>query len=100
MSSRAERGICFSLLAFGICRIPHLADRMRLRHQSLEVVDETLAAVFGVLVVAADVDRLFRADFLTVSTENASKLINFEHQRISVAVLVFTRDQLDAVGRA
>ena len=72
-------------LALRVGGIPHLADRVRLRHQPLEVVDETLAAVLGVLVVPADVDRLFRADFLAVAAEDAAELVDLEHERIAVA---------------
>src|SRR5690348_12404097 len=73
---------------------------MRLRHEPLEVVDEALAAVLGVLVVPADVDRFLRADFLAVAAEDAAEFVDLEQQRIAVALLVLTRHQLDAVGGA
>src|SRR5512138_508556 len=89
-----------ALLALGIGRVPHLAHRMRLRHQPLEIVHEPFAAVLRVLVVPPDMNRLFRADFLAVATEDAAELIDLEHERIAVALLVFAWYELDAVGRA
>src|SRR5665213_4329309 len=73
---------------------------MRLRRQALEVVDETLATVLGILVVPSEVDRLLRADFLAVAAEDAPELINLEHERKAIPFLVFARHELDAVGRA
>src|SRR4051812_16030775 len=72
---------------------------MGLRHQPLEVVHEALAGVFRVLVVPANVDRLLRTHFLAVAAEDAAELVDLEHQRIAVALLVLARHQLDAVGR-
>src|SRR3954452_15657969 len=89
-----------TLFAFRIGRIPHLGHRMRLRHKALEIVDEALAAVLRVLVVPADVDRFLRADFLAVAAEDAAELVDLEYERIAVALLVFTRHELDAVRRA
>src|SRR5690348_10807024 len=73
---------------------------MRLRHEPLEIVDEAFAAVFRVLEMAANVDRLFRAHFLAVPAEDAPELVYLEEQRIPIAVLVFSGHQLDAVCRA
>ena len=65
---------------------------MRLRHQALEIVDETLARVLGVLVVPADVDRFLRTHFLAVAAENAAEFVDLVDQRIAVALFVFARD--------
>src|SRR3712207_4913020 len=73
---------------------------MRLGHETLEVVHEAFAAVLGVLVVAADVDRLLGTDLLTVAAEDAAELVDLEDQRIAVPILIFARYQLDAVRRA
>src|SRR5205085_5198922 len=70
---------------------------MRLRHHPLQVVDELFAAVFGVLVMPSQVDRLFRADLLAIAAEDAAELIDLEHERIPIAILVLTRNELDAV---
>src|SRR6267143_4833526 len=86
----------FALRVFGI---PHLADRVRLIHQALQVVDKALPAILGILVVAPDVDRLFRADLLAVAAEDAAKLVDLENQRVAVAFLVLAWHQLDAVRR-
>src|SRR5205085_10470002 len=90
----------FASLALGIGRIPHLADRMRLRHQALEIVHEPLSAVFRVFVMPADVNRLLRTHLLAVAAEDAAELVDLEQQRIPVAVLVLARYELDAVRRA
>src|SRR6185437_3155832 len=87
-------------LASRVGGIPHLADRMRLRHQPLEVVDEALAAVFGILIVASDMDRFFRTHLLAVAAEDAAELVDLEHERIAIAILVLAGHELDAVGRA
>src|SRR5688500_12620130 len=73
---------------------------MRLRHQALEVVDEALAAVLRILVMATDVDRLLRPHFLAVAAEDATELVDLEHERIAIPLLVLARHELDAVGRA
>src|SRR5687767_10740008 len=86
-------------LTLGVGGIPHLANGMRLRHQSLEIVNEPFAAVLRVLVVPADVDRFLRADFLTVAAEDAAELVDLEYERIAVSLLVLAGYQLDAVGR-
>src|ERR1700749_66647 len=88
------------LLALRIDGIPHLAYGVGLRHQAFQVVDEPLTAGLGVLVVAADVDRLLRADFLAVAAEDAAELVDLEDERVAVALFVFTGDQFDAVRRA
>src|ERR1700730_15613149 len=89
-----------ALLAPRVVGIPHLAHRMGLRHQSLQVVDEPVAAVLGVLVVPAEVNGLLGAYFLTRAAENASKLVDLEDQRVAVALLVLPGHELDAVGWA
>src|SRR6266567_2345495 len=73
---------------------------MRLRAQPLQIVDEAVARVLGVLVVHADVDRFFGADFLAVTAEDAAELVDLVDQRVTVALLVLPRHQLDAVGGA
>src|SRR5687768_11119755 len=73
---------------------------MGLGHQTLEVVNEPLAAVLGVLVVPAHVDRLLGADLLAVAAEDAAELVDLEDEWIPVPVLVLARNELDAVGRA
>src|SRR5262245_20288556 len=73
---------------------------MRLRHQPLEVVDEAFAAVVRVLIVPADVNRLFWADLLAVAAEDAAELVDLEHEWIAISLLVLSRHELDAVGRA
>src|SRR5579884_823049 len=73
---------------------------MRLRHQPLEIADEAFATVFRVLEMPPEVNRLFRTHFLAVSAEDAAELVDLEHERIPVAVLVLARDELDAVRRA
>src|SRR4051812_15440551 len=72
---------------------------MRLRHQPLEVIHEPFAAVLGVLVMTPDVNRLLRADFLAIAAEDAAEFVDLEDQWIAIALLVFTRHQLDAVRR-
>src|SRR6202022_3542109 len=84
----------FALRVFGI---PHLADRVRLIHQALQVVHKAVPAVLGILVVAPDVDRLFRANLLTVAAEDAAKLVDLEDERVAVSLFVFARHQLDAI---
>src|SRR5678815_990764 len=89
-----------TLLAFRIGGIPHLGHRVRLCHQPLEIVDEPLAAVLRVLVVPTDVDRFLRTHFLAVAAEDAAELVDLEHERVAVALLVLTRHELDAVRGA
>src|SRR3954463_11643313 len=72
---------------------------MRLRHQPLQIVDESLAAVLGIFEVTSDVNRFLGADFLTVAAEDAAEFVDLEEQRIAIAVLVFTRHELDAIRR-
>src|ERR1700687_1462857 len=86
----------FALRIFGI---PHLAHRLRLIHQTLQVVDEAFPAILGILVMASDVDRLFRTNFLAKAAEDATKLVDLEDERVAVALLVLARYQLDAVRR-
>ena len=73
---------------------------MDLGAEPLEIVDETVPAVFGVLVVDPDVNRLLGADFLAVAAEDAAELVNLLDQRIPVALGILTGNQFDAVGRA
>src|SRR3970040_1763668 len=79
-------------------RVPERGDRVGLRGEPFQVVDESIPAVLGVLVVNPDVDRFLGADFLAVAAEDAPKLIDLVDQRVAIAVLVFPWDQLDAVG--
>src|SRR6266566_4083549 len=72
---------------------------MRLIHQTLQVVDESVPAVLGVLVVAPNVNRLLRTYFLAVPAEDAAEFIDLEDQWISVPFFVFPGDQLDAIRR-
>src|SRR4051812_48924211 len=72
---------------------------MRLSHEALEVVDEPFARVLRVLVVPPHVDRFLRADFLAVAAEDAAELVDLEHERITISLLVLTGHELDAVGR-
>src|SRR5687767_2340891 len=72
---------------------------MRLCHQPLEVVHEPFAAVLRVLVVPAHVNRFLGADFLAVAAEDAPELVDLEHQRIAIALLVLARHELDAIRR-
>src|SRR6185436_1316734 len=87
-------------LAFRVFGIPHLANGMRLIHQPLQIVDESLAAVLRVLVMPSDVNRLFGAHLLAVTAEDAPELVDLEHERIAIAFLVLAGNELDAVGRA
>src|SRR2546423_2948167 len=87
-------------LALGVFGIPHLADRVRLIHQALQVVDKAIPAILGILVMASDVDRLLRTNLLTVAAEDAAKFVDLEDERVAVPFLVLARHQLDAVRRA
>src|SRR3954465_15889811 len=73
---------------------------MRLRHQPLQIVDESLAAVLGIFEVTSDVNRFLGADFLTVAAEDAAEFVDLEEQRIAIAILVLTRHELDAIRGA
>src|SRR6185437_3888960 len=72
---------------------------MGLRAQALQIVDEAVPRILGVLVVPAHVDRLFGADFLAITAEHAAEFVDFVDQRIPVSLLVLTGHQLDAVRR-
>src|SRR5687768_6707736 len=72
---------------------------MRLCGEALEVVHEPRAAVFGVLVVATDVNRLFRAHLLTIAAEDASELVDLVDEGVAIPFLVFTGNELDAIRR-
>src|SRR5205814_8285884 len=65
-----------------------------------QVVDEPVAGELGVLVVYADVDRLFGTHLLAVAAEHAAELVDLVNQRVAVALFVLAGDQLDAVRRA
>src|SRR5436309_2170475 len=75
-------------LAQGVGRIPEGRDRVHLGTQPLEVVHEAVAAVLGVLEVHPDVDRLLRADLLTVAAEDAAELVDLIDERVAVSFLV------------
>src|SRR5665213_1953500 len=64
----------------------------------LRVTNVTFATVLGIFIVLANVNRVFRADFLTVATEDAPEFIDLEDERVAIAVLVLSWHQLDAVG--
>src|SRR6185437_3341573 len=86
-----------ALLALRVRGIPHLAHRARLGHQPLEIVDEPFPAVFRILIMTADVDGLLGAHLLAVAAEDAPELVDLEYQRISIAMLILTRHELDAI---
>src|ERR1043165_5332660 len=92
--------VALTSLASGVGGIPEARLRMHLGAQPLEVIDEAVAAVLRVLVVHADVDRFFGADFLAVAAEDAAEFVDLIDQRIAIAGFVLARDQLDAVGGA
>src|SRR5712671_3914691 len=94
---RRTAGSAVPSLALRVFGIPHLAHRMGLIHQPLQVVHEALATILRILVVAAHVDRLFGTNLLTVAAEDAAELVNLEHERISVPFLVLSGNELDAV---
>src|ERR1700694_5260060 len=94
---RRKEGSAAPSLALRVFGIPHLADRVRLIHQALQVVDKAFPAVLRILVVASDVDRLFRTNFLTEAAEDAAKLVDLEDEWVAVALFVLARHQLDAV---
>src|SRR5262245_1470134 len=73
---------------------------MILRHESVQVVNETLARVLRILVILPDVNRFHRTDFLAHAAEDAAELIDLVHDRVAVALVVLTGNELDAVGRA
>src|SRR5689334_6744877 len=85
-------------LTFRIFRVPHLAYGMRLIHQALQIVNEPFAAVLRVLVMPSEVDRLLGTNFLAVPAENATELVDLEHEWVAVPFLVLAGHQLDAVG--
>src|SRR2546426_654425 len=69
---------------------------MRLSAQPLQIVDEPVARVLRVLVMHPNMDRLLGAHLLAVAAEHAAKLVDLVDQRVAVAVLVLSRDELDA----
>src|SRR2546422_538970 len=86
-----------SLLALRIRRIPERRHGVRLRAEALEIVDEAVARVLGVLVMHADVDGFLRTHFLAVAAEHAAEFVDLVYQRIAVALFVFARHELDAI---
>src|SRR6266446_7069575 len=50
--------------------------------------------------MAAEMNRLFGAHFLTVPAEDAAKFVDFEYKGIAIALLILTGNELDAVGWA
>src|ERR1700741_4308962 len=95
---RRTAGSEVPLLAFRVFGIPHLAHRMRLIHQPLQVIDETFAAVLRVLVMAADTGCFLRAGFLAVATEDAAEFVDLENERVAIPFLILAGHELDAVG--
>src|SRR2546423_1867123 len=83
---------------FRIFGVPHLADGVRLIHQALQIVNESFAAVFRVLVMPTEVDRFLGTNLLAVPAENATELIDLEHQRVTIPFLVLSWHELDTVG--
>ena len=72
---------------------------MILFHEAIEVIDEALPSVFGILEVDADVDRFDRADLLTHSAEDAPELVDLVHDGIAVPLVIFPTDKADAIRR-
>src|ERR1019366_1931438 len=91
--------VIVTLLATRVGGVPQGRHGMGLRGQPLEVVDEAIAGILGILVMHADVDRFLRADLLAVSAEDAPELVDLVDQRVPIAGFVLARHQLDAVGR-
>ena len=73
---------------------------MYLAAKSLQIVHESIALVFGVFEMNADVNCLFRADFLTVSAEDATKFVYLVNERYAVALFILTGHEFDTVRRA
>src|ERR1043166_5180902 len=97
MTPNTQKIVRVRLFAFRVRRVPQRRYGMRLRRQALEIVDEAVARVLGVLVVHADVNCFLRAHFLAVAAEDAAELVNLVNQRIAVALLVLAGNELDAV---
>src|SRR2546423_14362503 len=95
---RRRAGSADPSLTFRIFGVPHLADGVRLIHQALQIVNESFTAVFRVLVMPTEVDRFLGTNFLAVPAENATELIDLEHQRVTIPFLVLSWLELDAVG--
>src|ERR1041385_6452444 len=100
MAKKVKTAWTTALLPLRVGGIPERRDQVGLRRQPLEVVHEAVAAVLGVLVVHAHVDRLLGAHFLAVAAEDAPELVDLVDERVAVPLLVLARDQLDAVGGA
>src|SRR5690606_39689326 len=73
---------------------------MCLCHQPFKVINKTCTTVLRDLVMASQVNRLFRTHFLAIAAEDTAELVNLEDEGVAVASLVLARHQLDAVGRA
>ena len=73
---------------------------MILLHTPLQIVDKTVPSVLSILKVSSDVDRLHWTDFLTHSAENATELVYFVYDRITVSLLVFAANKSDTVSWA
>src|SRR5687767_8501997 len=82
-----------------VAGIPKIRDRVVLGHQPVQVVDEALARILGILVVLAHVDRLDRTHLLAHAAEDAAELVDLVNDRIAVALIVLAGHQPDAVGR-
>ena len=70
---------------------------MGLATKTLQIVHKPIAVILGVFVMYADVDCFLWADFLTVSTEDATKFVYLVNERYAIAIFVLARDELDAI---
>src|SRR5690348_7785078 len=86
-----------TLFPLRVGRVPEARHSMGLGAQPLEIVDESVARILGILVVHAHVDRFLRAHLLAVAAEYAAELVDLVDQRIAVPVLVFAGHELDAI---
>ena len=73
---------------------------MILLHKPIQIVDKTVPSVLSILKVSSDVDRLHWTDFLTHSAENATELVYFVYDRITVSLIVFAANKSDTVSWA
>ena len=73
---------------------------MGLAAKTLQIVYESIALVFGVFEVNADVNCLFRTDFLTVSAEDATKFVYLVNERYAIALFILAWDEFDTICRA
>src|SRR4051794_39520352 len=72
---------------------------MILRHQAIEIIDETLARVFRILEILSDVDRLDRTYFLAHAAEDAAELVDLVDNRIPISLIVLAGHQPNAIRR-